>query len=133
MGGKAFPALNVVRLTPEQWTSLSIRYRLELLKHFRLAEVLPEAPEKQDHGDIDVVVAGPLNSQLRREDLAKALTAAAHTKAGSVLSFALYLPKNESRLFQLDVGVCKPDDFVWQVVMHSYGDLWHIIGSTVIR
>ena len=68
MGGKAFsqsrPELRFPRLSPARYRSLlaTLRPRLETL--FASVVTPAEAPEKPDHGDIDFLVASPLNGVL---------------------------------------------------------------------
>ena len=35
--------------------------------------------------------------------------------------------------FQLDVQLCTPENFEWEKLIQSYGDLWQILGSAVNR
>lgn len=90
----------------------------------------PEAPEKRDHGDIDVLVDGPLFN-LTTQDLAKELGAIDYTRTGRGSSFAIQIPEDSDCFFQLNVQNPKQGCFEWESVIHSYGDIWHIIGSTV--
>lgn len=103
-----------------------------LLKYYQRTIVPPEAPEKGDHGDIDVLVDGP-RLNLSGRDLEQALGADAHIKAGVISSFAIRIPGDDNSYFQLDVHLCKKGCFEWANVIHAYGDLWHIIGSMVTR
>ena len=59
--------------------------------------------------------------------------AVAQTKAGRNSSFAIQVPEDGDEFFQLDVHVCKKGCLDWESIMYAYGDLWHIIGSTVSR
>lgn len=94
--------------------------------------VPPEAPERRDHGDIDVLVDGP-RFNLTGRDLERALGAHAHTEGGSISSFAIPIPGDDNSYFQLDVHLCKKGRFEWANVIYAYGDLWFIIGATVTR
>ena len=67
------------------------------------------------------------------EDLKQALGAEAHTKAGHTNSFAIQLPEEGDIFFQLDIQTCKKGSLEWASVIYGYGDIWHIIGSTVTR
>ena len=67
------------------------------------------------------------------EDLKQALGAEAHTKSGSTNSFAIQLSEDGDRYFQLDIQKCKKGSLEWASVIYGYGDIWHIIGSTVTR
>lgn len=102
------------------------------MRFYKRAAVPPEAPEKRDHGDIDVLVDGPLFN-FTTQDLAKELGAIDYTRAGRTSSFAIQLPEDSDHFFQLDVLHPKQGCFEWESVIYSYGDIWHIIGSTVTR
>ncbi|KAF6232619.1 hypothetical protein HO173_009287 [Letharia columbiana] len=136
MGGHAFRSgpnpLNVVRLPTEQYIMLRDHYQTIVMKFYTRAVVPSEAPGKGDHGDIDVLVDEPLFN-FTGQDLERALGAAAHTKAGRTSSFAIRIPEDSDNFFQLDVYLCKKGCFEWESVVHAYGDIWHIIGSTVTR
>ena len=103
-----------------------------LLKFYSRVIVPPEAPEKVDHGDIDVLVDEPL-FKFTTEVLKQALGADAHTKAGCASCFAIQLPEDGDKYFQLDIRICKKGSLKWASVIYGYGDIWHIIGSTVTR
>ena len=103
-----------------------------LLKFYKAVVVPPEAPEKSDHGDIDVLVDEPL-FRFTGQDLAKELGAEARMKAGATNCFALRISGDSDNFFQLDVHQCKKGCFEWESVIYSYGDIWRIIGSTVTR
>ncbi len=103
-----------------------------LTKFYKRVYVPPEAPEKTDHGDIDVLVDETLFN-VTAEDLVKALDAKAHTKAGGNSSFAIQTPEDSEKFFQLDIHPCKNGYFEWESVLYSYGDIWIIIGSIATR
>ena len=154
MGGNAFRSgprpLNVVRLSSEQYIKLRDRYQRFTVSHlpilFRVAKSLgsilltfykraivpPEAPEKDDHGDIDFLVEEPL-SNFTIQDLATDLGAKESMKAGGISSFGIRISEDKEDFFQLDIHQCTKKDFEWENVIYSYGDIWHIIGSVVTR
>lgn len=154
MGGHAFRSgpnpLNVIRMPTKQYIKLRDHYQKFaipyltihfgladfsasiLLKFYNRAVVPPEAPEKVDHGDIDVLVDEPVFT-FTGQDLQEALGADAYMKAGRISSFAIRIPEEGSNYFQLDVRCCKKGCLEWENVIYAYGDLWHIIGSTVTR
>ena len=103
-----------------------------LLKFYNRVIVPPEAPEKVDHGDIDVLVDEPLFN-FTSEDIKQALGAEAHMKAGRTNCFAIQLSDDGDRYFQLDIQTCKKGSLEWASVIYGYGDIWHIIGSAVTR
>lgn len=136
MGGRAFLSgpnpLNVVRLSTDQYVKFRDQWHNILLKFYNRVVVPPEAPEKDDHGDIDALVDEAL-FKFTSQDLQKALGADAYIRAGRTTSFAIRLAENGSDFFQLDVGTCKKGCLEWESLIYAYGDLWHIIGSTVTR
>ncbi|KAM0794002.1 hypothetical protein BDR22DRAFT_978094 [Usnea florida] len=136
MGGRAFLSgpkpLNVVRLQPKQYIELRDYYQRILLKFYSRVVVPPEAPEKVDHGDIDVLVDESLFN-FAVEDLKQALGAEAHMKTGCTNCFAIQLSEDDDKYFQLDIQTCKKGSLEWASVIYGYGDIWHIIGSTVTR
>ncbi len=120
MGGRAFGSgphpLNVVRLPTEQYINLRDHYQRFaishycfalghadfvgslLLKFYTRAIVPPEAPEKADHGDIDVLADETLIN-FTSHDLEQALGAAAYKKAGGTSSFAIRIPEDSEKFF----------------------------------
>ncbi|KAL8829854.1 MAG: hypothetical protein Q9170_005995, partial [Blastenia crenularia] len=104
-----------------------------LLNSYTRAESPPSAPEKPDHGDIDILVTSPLHN-FTRQDLAHALQGIDHLQIGHISSFAIPLSTtNKSDLFQLDVHTCKPELFEWETILTAYGDLWRILGMSANR
>ncbi|MCJ1459171.1 hypothetical protein MMC28_009548 [Mycoblastus sanguinarius] len=135
MGGKAFasaPDFLIVRLPTQQYLKLRDHYQKLLLKFYHRTVVPPEAPEKLDHGDIDILADKQLH-QFTRQELAEALDAKLHTQVGRTSSFAIRLPDEDCKYFQLDVHLCKKGHLDWETTVYSYGDLWHIIGATATR
>lgn len=100
------------------------------MRFYERAAVPPEAPEKRDHGDIDVLVDGPL-FKFTTQDLAKELSAVDYLGTRRASSFAIQISEDSDSFFQLDVQHPKQGCFEWESVIHSYGDIWRIIGSTV--
>ncbi|KAL8694183.1 MAG: hypothetical protein Q9218_001126 [Villophora microphyllina] len=136
MGGQAFSSrpsqLNVVRLWPEQYIELRDQYQKQLLLFYERICTPPEAPQKPDHGDIDVLVEGPRHT-FSRIDLAQALGAKDHLQVGNTSSFAIPLPGSDVTFFQLDVHLCKPSLFEWETTIYTHGDLWRILGMAANR
>ena len=153
MGGRAFLSgrnpLNVIRLSTDQYIKLRDHYQRSaaplcikqgfadhvfsiLLKFYERVVVPSAAPEKADHGDIDVHVDRPLFS-FTIQDLAKGLGAEDYTTAGGNRSFAIRILEEGDSFFQLDVHQCKEGCFEWECVIYSYGDIWRIIGMSVTR
>lgn len=140
MGGKAFPTLPCPRLSHASYTKLRDG-TLGLLKDRFYTKVVcpPEAPSKDDHGDIDLLVADPTH-QFTVDDLSGALQAVQHTKTGKTTSFAVPLtvgtedyvgnvdPRFLNQYVQIDIHVCKSEDVDWEMFHNSYGDLMQILG-----
>ena len=149
MGGKAFlshiPNATFPRLSPRIYASLKSTLLPRLTPLFQYVGVPHEAPEKEDHGDVDFIVACPLTA-ITLEEIKHALGASAcipspqPNRAGTH-NFALRLsdviptdagpvPEDTSEVYvQVDVNIRK-DAQDWENVMifHSYGDLGMIMG-----
>lgn len=160
MGGSAFGtdrALNP-RMPPLVYEQTRNSVIAALLSIYSLAETPIEAPEKPDHGDVDVIVCSPLQSLPRSIDInAKvALTIGAiDFKPGKPASqFAVPWPndaelpkdalsaedhhagaKERPQMFiQVDIITApSPATFKWQVFNHCHGDFWNILGSLIRR
>jgi|SRR6266850_1124095 len=152
MGGKAFlsllPDATFPRLSPAIYASLKSDLLSRLIPLFQYVGVPHEAPEKQDHGDIDFIAACP-HAAIGHEEIKNALGASAcipsaQPDGGGTHNFALRLtdvvtPQPDetaptsgetSKVYvQVDVNMCK-DAQDWENVMifHAYGDLGMIMG-----
>ena len=153
MGGKAFlsqiPNATFPRLSPLIYASLKSTLLPRLTPLFQHVGVPHEAPEKEDHGDVDFIVTGPLTTPIGHEEIKHALRASAcipsaqPDRAGTH-NFALRLsdcvaplptdaapaPEETREVYvQVDVNIRK-DAHDWENVMifHSYGDLGMIMG-----
>lgn len=152
MGGKAFnshlPDATFPRLSPILYASLKSSLFPRLTPLFQYVDVPHEAPEKEDHGDVDFVVACP-HTAVGHEEIKSALGASscipsAQPDGGGTHNFALRLadfitplppdvvpvPGETSEVYvQVDVNIRK-DALDWENVMifHSYGDLGMIMG-----
>jgi hypothetical protein len=91
MGGNAFTGLSCPRLSPEQYYVIRDR-SLAILKDKFYAKVIcpPEAPSKEDHGDIDLLASEPTHTFTVGE-LSSALGAIRNTREGKTTSFAVPL------------------------------------------
>ncbi|EGN98407.1 hypothetical protein SERLA73DRAFT_153487 [Serpula lacrymans var. lacrymans S7.3] len=126
MGGRAFlqtlPPNSFPRLHPKLYNAVKERLLQVLPELYGCVEVPPEAPEKLDHGDLDFVVALPLNleSPATTEDVKNALGATA----------AITLEGNRMSNYAIDVQVCDSKEQVESIVVfHGYGDLGIILFS----
>ncbi|KAH9042121.1 hypothetical protein EDB85DRAFT_1918038 [Lactarius pseudohatsudake] len=150
MGGKAFlsllPDTTFPRLAPAIYASSKSSLLPRLAPLFQYVGVPREAPEKQDYGDIDFVVACP-NASIGHEEIKNALGAnvcipSAQSDGRGTHNFAMRLADlvptgaNEqvtaeaSDVYvQVDVNIRK-DAQDWKNVMffHAYGDLGMIMG-----
>ncbi|KAF8270788.1 hypothetical protein EI94DRAFT_1698548 [Lactarius quietus] len=154
MGGKAFlsllPNTTFPRVTPTVYASIKASLLPRLTPLFQHVGVPHEAPEKQDHGDVDFVVACP-NGTIGHKVLKDALGASvcipsaqpdgrgshhfAMRLADLVLvpsqpaSAELVTTETSDVYVQVDVNIRK-DAQDWENAMffHAYGDLGMIMG-----
>ncbi len=137
MGGKAFtsgPApLFTPRMPPELYYSLRDHYISLLSTYYAQAATPIEAPCKTSYGDIDVLVSQPKCLSINTNALATALDAVrnAGTPGSPTASFAVLYPGLQDAYVQLDVHVCPPGLFEWQLFHQSHGDLWNLLGTTI--
>ena len=64
MGGKAFGKLLTPRMPPHIYKDTRDDLLILLRKHFLLAASPTQGPEKTDFGDIDILVCGPIDSNM---------------------------------------------------------------------
>lgn len=144
MGGQAFaqPGPNgeapliIPRMLPHRYQQLRDHFLQVLHPHFAKLAAPLEAPEKADHGDVDILVEQyPGHRGLSTLEIADILEAGRHISHGDSLSFAVKLPseqKDSSVPFaQLDIHKCHLGYLEWEYFIKSYGDLWQIIGLTI--
>lgn len=137
MGGKAFTSgvapLKTPRMPPEVYYSLRDLYHSLLSTLYAQVATPVEAPSKASYGDIDILVSQPTSDSITTECLAEFLVAErTFTISGSsTSSFALPYPNLVNNHVQLDVHICPPSTFHWQVFQQSHGDLWNLLGTTI--
>lgn len=139
MGGKAFtsgPApLFTPRMPPELYHSLRDYYISLLSTYYTQCATPIEAPCKTSYGDIDVLVSQPKHISITTTTLAKALNAvrsSSSTPGSPTASFAVPYPGlDQDTYVQLDVHVCPPGLFEWQLFHQCHGDLWNLLGTTI--
>ncbi|KIJ64444.1 hypothetical protein HYDPIDRAFT_90028 [Hydnomerulius pinastri MD-312] len=125
MGGRAFlqdlSPDSLPRLPPALYALLKERLSAALKILYEIVEVPAEAPEKNDHGDIDFVVARPLGGEeVTPEQVGRAL--------GAVKSIELDGYRTSNYAIEVDVKVCADEEEVEGItVFHGYGDLGIII------
>lgn len=149
MGGRAFlphlPPGSLPRLPTPLYVALKTRLTPLLLTLFAIVEVPAEKPGKEDHGDIDFVVACPLNPEgITPEQVARVLGAvksieldgnrtsnyAISISQSSWLMHAAQPVPSDHIYCQVDVRICNDEQEVERVVVfHGYGDLGIMIGA----
>ena len=149
MGGRAFlqdlPPGSLPRLPTSLYTTLKARLTALLLTLFAIVEVPPEKPEKIDHGDIDFVVACPLDREgITPEQVGRVLGAikSIELDGNRTSNYAIDISREEWLMHsaqpvpsdciycQVDVKVCEGEEAAKSVtVFHGYGDLGIIIGA----
>ncbi|KAF7912683.1 uncharacterized protein EAF01_001704 [Botrytis porri] len=162
MGGHAFssqvPPIKTPRMTQEVYDEALKQNQAVLRKHYSKVESAIEGPGKTTYGDVDILVALPLEGAFSSEDrvveeLKKALNAKAlvQDECNPTINFAVPWPENiftsakdenkvaestdgssASWYVQVDVHICKSEhEFDWELFHAAHGDLWNIIGTTI--
>ena len=93
-----------------------------------------EAPEKESYGDIDILVSSPqMGIVLSSETLKAQLGACRAITTVNSPTTSLAVPHSEGRheFVQVDVHLCSPETFRWQVFHQSHGDFWNLLGTSV--
>lgn len=134
MGGKAFShgpnPLSTPRIPSALYTTLLQKY-ITLLSTFYTDVASPlDAPEKDSHGDLDLLVSNPIHP-ITAESLSRVLNAEATISAKPTTSFAVPYPDFQDTYIQLDIHLCPPSTFRWELFTNSHGDLWNILGTSV--
>lgn len=174
MGGHAFDNDEPRLLTPRMPSAVYVHIRdvlLEKLRTFYAQVECPiEEPAKADYGDVDILVAGPLQD-VQPDLIAAAIGAVRYkTQGGPTTHFAIPWPKlqplsqkdddgcsiadnaskagrpsdddnddddngddddDEPRYIQLDLQLCNPESFAWEVFHQAHGDFWSIVGFMI--
>ncbi|GAB7342963.1 hypothetical protein MBLNU457_g1067t1 [Dothideomycetes sp. NU457] len=136
MGGNAFnetpdgqQPVDITRLETSVYESIR-QHAIEALRpHFHHCISPTDAPEKADHGDVDILVSGPKH-EYSVADMASWLGAIRYKDAGKMRHFAVTVPGGEDSHAQIDVHLCR-DNVQWLAFMQSYGDLWGILGTSI--
>ncbi|KAK0201738.1 hypothetical protein DFS33DRAFT_1015638 [Desarmillaria ectypa] len=138
MGGSAFTTIGPFpRLSRALYTVLKARHTATLGAVYSQVCTPLEAPEKQDHGDIDFLVYSP-EDHLPSHDTVKELLGAVHVMpmpGPRTSNYAIPIPEDEFNTqlhmgwYQVDVHVCgSPEEFARVRFFHSYGDMGMILG-----
>lgn len=134
MGGNAFtsvlPDAVFPRMRPAVYFALKERIQARLSTLFAHVAVPREAPGKADYGDLDFVVAEPVEEVTL--DMIKDALAAEHSIGGDTANFAVAMPESspsERAYVQIDVHKCATvAEFDRVVFFHGYGDLGMMLG-----
>lgn len=148
MGGRAFKSLGCPRISPEVYSKVKLQTTAALKTIFANVTVPTEMPEKNDYGDIDFLVAGPIHSPTSTSidnfdwpgtvDRIKTVFNTIHGRRGwynfNCMYFAIRAPGHEDDDFwvQVDVQVCfKPELLEWCTFELSYASISKMLGSFV--
>lgn len=120
-------------MPPEVYYSLRDHYLSKISALYSQVATPVEAPSKSSYGDIDILVSEPTSPSTTAGTIAQTLgVERTHTISGSsTSSFALPYPDFLGNHVQLDVHVCPPSTFRWQVFQQSHGDMWNLLGTTI--
>lgn len=132
MGGRAFPDLHVPRMQQQVYEHVKQTTLKILSTRYMGATGIPEAPEKPDYGDVDLVIELPSSMPLPVQQVAIDLGAERTKNNHPIYSFAVPLDNAGQGLrsfAQVDIQVCLPGDLAWTTFLHGYGDLGSILGS----
>jgi hypothetical protein len=150
MGGKAFaqlhPSAKFPRMPPSVYLSLKTRVLPRIAELYTHIGVPYEAPQKIDHGDLDIIVAQPITGEeVPYEQVRKALGAALSIpldgfrtsnfavplQPEDFISMGIEDSDSEVVFYQIDIHVCETkEDMDQHIFYHSYGDLGMLIGVT---
>lgn len=170
MGGGAFkhascpgePTLTTPRLKPEQYAKLKDIYLKKLRDYFPSATIacLTEAPEKEDYGDMDILVAMDQRAnckamatflgaagiichsggQTQKCTLGVPIDGSPHTRPVVVYKHIDDKPGQRVQMSattsvdeyaQIDVAIIRPDVLEWYSFYSSYGDMAGLLGHIV--
>ncbi|KAF7327843.1 hypothetical protein MKEN_00364100 [Mycena kentingensis (nom. inval.)] len=157
MGGNAFsatlPTTVFPRIPPKAYHALKLRISAKIKTLYAVVSTPAEAPEKLDHGDLDLLVCEPFSGNEVPHEEVQALLGATYVvpaPGNRTSSYAIRIEQgdwagNESEeqqarqlaegqdiFYQVDVHVCA-DKAEWERIhfFHAYGDLGMILGLLV--
>ncbi|CAK7217568.1 hypothetical protein SBRCBS47491_003203 [Sporothrix bragantina] len=164
MGGSAFAsgadALYTPRMPPVVYTAVRDRCHSILFQLFAAVSSPIEGPGKSDYGDVDILLALPLENTNESLSGHAAILREAVKRLGAVrttmvahegkASIAIPWPadlapprfasddNNESTSspahIQVDLSIAPSlDRLYWALFKHGHGDLWNILGAAVLR
>ncbi|KAK8203572.1 hypothetical protein M8818_005219 [Zalaria obscura] len=144
MGGKVFaqaglngePAIETLRMNSATYQELKNKTIDTLSAHFAKVACPPEAPEKRDHGDLDILLADPIaicpmgmDPFLHVPHLLEAKRSL--HPCSDLFNLAVKISPDASPpvYAQIDVRLCG-ENFAWLAFLQSCGDLGNILGVT---
>lgn len=158
MGGAAFASdgLYTPRIPTAIYEKVLEDIESRLAPLFEVVTHAIDAPEKSDHGDLDILAAPLAGKQPQPEEIAKLLDAEKYQNA-SVANPVIYLalpwptlnstetqtttgsPDDEKltseeaqKFIQVDLRICRSmPDLYWQLFAHGHGDLVNILASII--
>jgi len=154
MGGSAFASKNLItpRIPPDLYEHVRDHLVLILRQHFNHVDSAVEAPGKKDHGDIDILVAEPVDPKgPPKSDQLATWIGAPHwrsTPGSDTFNFAVPWPgsteqsvgeeeeasSSSMHFIQVDIHICpSAQSFSWHLFFQAHGDLWNMIGSIIRR
>jgi hypothetical protein len=147
MGGHAFHGLYCPRISADIYAQVKLHTTAALCTVFSHVVVPAEMPEKDDYGDIDFLVSGPLHPPASTTidnfdwpgtvNAIKSVFNTTHGRRGFLnpgcMYFAIRAPGHEDEFWvQVDVKVCfKLEMFEWAIFELNYASNSKIIGSMV--
>ncbi|KAL9598295.1 MAG: hypothetical protein Q9219_004596 [cf. Caloplaca sp. 3 TL-2023] len=118
-------------MPPAIYQSLLKHYLVQLAGFFERVAAPIEAPEKTSFGDLDIIVTNPQTLPFHPKQISTAVEAERTISSAPLYSFAVPYPALEMSFVQLDVQLCKAENFIWEVFHKSHGDLWNLLGSSI--
>ncbi|OLN97085.1 hypothetical protein CCHL11_02166 [Colletotrichum chlorophyti] len=140
MGGSAFQSLNTPRMPSDVYELVKARCHAALRELYLCVASPIEGAEKNDFGDIDILVAWAKTPFASKDDARAAIRTALGAEDAKYENvgdhYAIAWPDDTSipqRHIQVDLTICSSlDRMQWILFKHAHGDFWSIIG-TVIR
>ena len=158
MGGKAFisrnPLMHFPRLSPSTYQSVRDRCLRQLKTIYSRVATPETAPEKESHGDIDILVSAPKHWAIADiianfNRVCKSATDESHltvharaahrllqsldfihaSETGTTI-FAILHPLGRNNFIQVDLQLCPEASFDWMRCFYAHGDFWQIVGHS---
>lgn len=131
MGGNAIKQFGTsCRVSNKEFESLSLEMAALISHEKSQAFVIPSYTNKQDHGDMDMIVPSSFWMHTTREEVAKKLNSIGFVKNGEATSYAVPI---DTRLFQVDVITIADSSVDFAYNYFSFNDLGNLIGRCAHR